>query len=72
MFVLATGVLVLFSLLSCLVSGVLAATAPGRSLKVLAVSEAVLLAAWGICCLLELRAFGGGHIAWGAVLGQFA
>jgi hypothetical protein len=69
---LVLGVLALFSLSSGLAASCVLATASGRSLKILAVSEAVLLTAWGICCLLPLTTFGGGHVAWGVVPGLFA
>ena len=64
---LALGVLALFSLSSGLAASRVPAKAPGRSLKVLANSEGVLLAAWGICCLLPFTIFGGGPVAWGVV-----
>jgi hypothetical protein len=64
------GVLALFSLLSGMAASCVLATAPGRSasgrsLKSLATREAVLLAAWGICCLLPHTTFLGGPISWG-------
>ena len=40
------GVLALFSLSSGLAASLVLATASGRSLKILAVGESVLLAAW--------------------------
>jgi hypothetical protein len=40
-------------------------SAPGHSLKVLAIREAALLAGWGICCLLPHAIFLGGPISWG-------
>ena len=65
--------LALFSLLSGLAASCVLATASGRSLKILVISEAVLLAAWGICCLLPLTTFvGGGPVDWGVVPGLFA
>jgi hypothetical protein len=65
-------VLALLSLLSGLAASRLVATATGRSLKVLAVSEAVLVTAWGVCCLLPLEKIYGGHVAWGFVPQLFA
>jgi hypothetical protein len=62
----------LFSLLSGLAASRLVATSTGRSLKVLALSEAVLLTAWGVCCLLPLEKMYGGHVAWGFVPQLFA
>jgi len=69
---LALGVFALFSLLSGLAASCVLATASGRSLKILVISEAVLLAAWGICCLLPLTTCGGGPVKWGVVPGLFA
>jgi hypothetical protein len=74
---LAFGVLALLSLLSGLAApSVLASasgrSASGRSLKTLALSEAVLLAAWGICCLLPHTTFLGGPVSWGIVPTLFA
>jgi hypothetical protein len=69
---LAFGVLALLSLLSGLAAPSVLATASGRSLKILASNEAVLLAAWGICCLLPHTTFLGGPVSWGMVPGLFA
>ena len=69
---LALGLLTLFSLSSGLAASRVIAKASGRSLKILANSEAVLLAAWGVCCLLLLTIFGGGPVTWGVVPVLFA
>jgi hypothetical protein len=73
----AFGLLALFSLSSGLAASSLFATtsgrsASGRSLKTLAIREAVLLAAWGICCLLPQATFVGGPIFWRNVPWLFA
>jgi hypothetical protein len=62
------AVLVLFSLGSGLVASRVLATRSGRPLKALAIREAVLLAGWGLCCLLPQAAFFGGPITPGNAL----
>jgi hypothetical protein len=69
---LALGVLALFSLSSGLAASRVLAKASGRSLKILANSEAVLLAVSGICCLLLLITIGGRPVPWRVVPGVFA
>jgi hypothetical protein len=62
------ALLVLLSLWSGLAASRLLATRSGRPLKALAIREAVLMASWGLCCLLPQAAFFGGPITWGNAL----
>jgi hypothetical protein len=62
------ALLVLLSLCSGLAASRVLATRSGRPLKALAIREAVLLAGWGLCCLLPQATFLAGPVSWGNVL----
>jgi hypothetical protein len=59
------ALLVLLSLWSGLAASRVLATRSGRPLKALAIREAVLLAGWGLCCLLPQATFLSGPVSWG-------
>src|SRR3954454_19711407 len=67
------ALLVLLSLASGLATSRTLATTPGRaasgrSLKALAIREAVLLGGWGLCCLWPQATFLAGPVSWGNAL----
>jgi hypothetical protein len=65
-------VLLLLSVGSGVVASRVLATRSGRPLKALAICEAVLLAGWGLCCLLPQTRYFGGRVTWGYAFGIWA